>query len=115
MGMTLAFVGGREEAPFAKAVQETLDRPVVNLVGKCSIRETMAVLGAGRCVIGGDTGLVHIAAAMGTPTIAVFGPTDAVRWGHNYPPHQVIQSPSGRISDADPAPILEGVSKLIKG
>jgi ADP-heptose:LPS heptosyltransferase len=46
-----------------------------------SLGELMALLSAAACVVGGDTGPLHLAAALGTPLVALFGPTDPVRNG----------------------------------
>jgi heptosyltransferase-1 len=43
--------------------------------------ELMALLKGAACVIGGDTGPVHLAAALDTPVVALFGPTDPARNG----------------------------------
>src|SRR5437762_1262419 len=51
-------------------------------------RTTRAGLGAvlGRCAVfaGGDSGVMHVAAAAGTPVVAIFGPTNADAWGPWY-------------------------------
>jgi heptosyltransferase-1 len=46
-----------------------------------SLGELMALLRNAACVVGGDTGPLHLAAALGTPTVALFGPTDPARNG----------------------------------
>jgi len=46
-----------------------------------NLGELMALLQSAACVVGGDTGPLHLAAALGTPTIALFGPTDPARNG----------------------------------
>jgi heptosyltransferase I len=46
-----------------------------------SLGELMALLRAAACVIGGDTGPLHLAAALGAPLVALFGPTDPARNG----------------------------------
>ena len=68
----------------------------------------MALLRGARCIVGGDTGPLHLAVALGTPAIALFGPTDPTRNGP-YPPGQlVLRSPNavttyGRSNVADPS------------
>jgi ADP-heptose:LPS heptosyltransferase len=47
--------------------------------GKWSIRQTLAMLSRCDVFLSGDTGLMHMAAAVGVPTVSVFGPTSAVR------------------------------------
>ena len=48
---------------------------VVNLKGKTSLHEALALLGAATVVVGSDTGLVHAAQAMGVPAALILGPT----------------------------------------
>lgn len=67
-----------------------------------------ALLRDARCIVGGDTGPLHLAIALGTPAVALFGPTDPVRNGP-YPPGEVVlRSPVAvtshrRSSSTDPA------------
>jgi ADP-heptose:LPS heptosyltransferase len=49
-----------------------------------------AVLGRARALVAGDTGPLHLAAAVGTPVVALYGPTDPVRWGPLGVPHRVV-------------------------
>jgi len=51
------------------------------LVYKGSLGQLMALLRGGVCIIGGDTGPLHLAVALGTQTVALFGPTDPARNG----------------------------------
>ena len=46
-----------------------------------SIGQLMALLRNAVCIVGGDTGSLHLAAALGTPAVAIFGPTDPARNG----------------------------------
>jgi heptosyltransferase I len=48
-----------------------------------------ALLRGARCIIGGDTGPLHLAVALGTPAVALFGPTDPARNGP-YPPGEIV-------------------------
>jgi ADP-heptose:LPS heptosyltransferase len=62
---------------------------VRSLVGALSLRETAAVLAAAGVVVANDCGLGHVAAAVGVPTILLFGPTpDAVLGG--FPPNVTV-------------------------
>lgn len=49
----------------------------------------MALLRNALCLVGGDTGPLHLATALGTPVVALFGPTDPARNGP-YPPQEIV-------------------------
>jgi ADP-heptose:LPS heptosyltransferase len=49
----------------------------------------MALLSGAQCIIGGDTGPLHLGVALGTPAVALFGPTDPARNGP-YPPGEIV-------------------------
>ena len=61
----------------------------VDLVGRLTLPRVVACLERASLFIGNDSGLMHLAAAAGTPTIGLFGPTDAVTYG-----------PTGRLTTA---------------
>lgn len=53
----------------------------VDLVGKCSLRVTMALLKDCSLFVGNDSGIMHLAAAAGIPLVALFGPQSPVKFG----------------------------------
>ena len=67
---------------------------VHDLVGASTLAQFVALARRARLFIGGDTGPMHIAAAVGTPVVALFGPTDPARSGPWGTGHRVIRSPS---------------------
>ncbi|CAN5540696.1 N/A [soil metagenome] len=105
-GHRIALLGGREEADLAEPLVQRYPGRVVSLVGITSIRQTLGSLANLRLMIGADTGLMHMAAAVDTPTITVFGPTPASKWGHWYAPHRVLQAVGKKIENAAPEEIL---------
>lgn len=60
---------------------ENLKGPVINLVAKTTIQQAAAILKTCSLAITNDSGLMHLASAVGTDTIALFGPTDLIRTG----------------------------------
>jgi heptosyltransferase-2 len=77
-GASLAILGGPSEREMARAIAAGAGAPVADTTGN-SISEALAVLARCDLVVGGDTGLVHCARALGRPTIVLFGPTDPRR------------------------------------
>lgn len=82
-GFAVALSGGPAagEREYAEGIAAGAAGPVLNLVGKLSFGESAELFRRASLYIGPDTGATHVAAATGTPTIALFGPSDAVRWG----------------------------------
>jgi len=76
---TAVCVGREEEREPASALLGTVGNAGRNLAGRLSVSELVSVLRGARITIGNDSGPVHIAAALGVPTVAVFGPT-SVDW-----------------------------------
>jgi ADP-heptose:LPS heptosyltransferase len=59
-------------------------RPPATLVDECSLKQMAAVCKVAACVVSASTGVMHLAAAVGTPTVSLFGgsfTTSPVRWG----------------------------------
>jgi len=79
-GATVVVTGGAGDAALARAVGQGLPRPVIDLAGRLSVAETMAVIGSLDLFLSPDTGPMHMACAMGTPSVAVFGPSAAERY-----------------------------------
>jgi heptosyltransferase-1 len=68
-----------------------------NLAGQLDLYELAGLYRQCAVVITNDTGPMHLAAAVGTPVIALFGPTDPALVGPYGPGHTVLRSPSGDI------------------
>lgn len=58
----------------------------INLCGKLTLSEAACLLARTRVYVGPDTALTHMAAALGVPVVALYGPTDPVKWGP-WPAH----------------------------
>lgn len=74
----------------------------MNLIGRLSLKELAACLRRTRVVITNDSGPMHLAAAVGTPVVALFGTEDAGshprRWGPWGSGHTVIHKPLEEIT-----------------
>lgn len=115
-GATIVLLGkGATEAEAAEIMRQALppNTPVIDLTDATSLRETMAVLTHLRLFIGNDTGVNHLAAAVGLPTIGLFGPTSAVKWGNTGKRGTVLAAPHGDLSRLEARPVLEAAQKLL--
>ncbi|MGH8778044.1 glycosyltransferase family 9 protein [Paraburkholderia sp.] len=82
-GYAIVLTGGSEEAEVAYSSEfiKQAGTHVIDLVGKLSLGATAEVIRRARLFVGPDTATSHVSAATGTPTIALFGPSNPVRWG----------------------------------
>jgi lipopolysaccharide heptosyltransferase II len=80
-GADILLVGSAGEKDIAAAVAAGLERPALSFAGRTSLRELVALIGLGRLFVTNDTGPMHIADALGTPILAIFGPTEPVATG----------------------------------
>jgi len=82
-GGQLLLVGGPEEARLHQQITDMMrsNMPVRSLAGKSTIKVTAAVLELADLFIGNDAGPMHLAAAVGTPTVAIFGLSNSQAWG----------------------------------
>jgi heptosyltransferase II len=77
-GFQPVIVGAAADLEVANEVQRLMRTPVANLAGRTSIAELTAVLAMSTLMISNDTGAAHVAAALGVPTVVIFGPTEHV-------------------------------------
>jgi heptosyltransferase-2 len=68
--------GTASEASVSTAIAAEMRRPPIDLTGKTAIADLAALLSRCHLFIGNDSGAMHVAAAVGLPIVAVFGPTD---------------------------------------
>lgn len=79
--LTVVFTGGPEigEVAYVEAIARQAGG--LNLAGRLSLAQTAELIKRARIYVGPDTVVTHIAAATGAPTIALFGPSNPVKWG----------------------------------
>ena len=80
-GLDFVLVGGPDERKPADLIIAKATAPVVNLVGALSLETLLAVLKQARLFLGNESGPMHMAAAVETPVVGLFGLTSPIRWG----------------------------------
>ena len=89
--VSIALLAGPNERELQAQVASMMDTPPF-LIETENLREVAALIAACDVYIGNDTGPMHIAAAVGTPVIALFGSTNHIRSGPYGDRHTVVQS-----------------------
>jgi heptosyltransferase-2/heptosyltransferase-3 len=79
-GATILITGTGADQALARELQQGLPARAIDLTGKLSLRETLALLATLDLFLSADTGTMHMACAVGTPSVSVFGPSDPVRY-----------------------------------
>ena len=80
-GLESVVIGAPADGALAAAIAAAAKSPILDLTGRTTLKQAAEVFRRCRLTVGNDTGPLYISAAMGTPTVAVFGPTDARRLG----------------------------------
>lgn len=85
--------GGPDDLVEEQEIQSIAGAAIPSIVGKCNLMQLAALMKRVDLLVTGDTGPMHIAAAMHLPILALFGPANPVRTGPYSPSSQVIQKP----------------------
>ncbi len=92
-GRSVVFVGDRADAETVALITPHLTGGFVNLAGQTTLRELASVLAECDLLISGDSGPMHLAVAVGTPTVAIFGATHPKRHGPYGARNTVLHRP----------------------
>jgi ADP-heptose:LPS heptosyltransferase len=90
-GMPVVVFGSENERPIVEEMISSMKRRPVVLAGEVSLREMAGILSHASVFLCNDSGPMHIAAAMKTPTVAVFGPSKSAETGPFGGEHRVVE------------------------
>lgn len=92
--LTPFFTGAKGDRELYDQIAGMAQVPCLNLAGELTLRESMAVYEKMNLAVCVDSGPAHLSAAVGTPTLALFGPTDPQRWRPYGPKHRALYDSS---------------------
>jgi|SRR5271169_766962 len=90
LNMKSVVVGSPSDATIAHYIQTESKGKTLSMAGKTDLKELISIIRGASYVISNDSGPMHIAAALGIPVIALFGPTNPVRTGPYGGKHVII-------------------------
>ncbi len=90
-GASVILIGGAGDIGLAEEVEAKVKTEVINMAGRTTLKQLAALLSKVSLLITNDSGPMHIAATLGTPVIALFGPTDPRRTGPYGKGHTIIR------------------------
>ena len=89
-GFEVVFTGGAGDKKRVEQIREMMEYEVVSLAGETSLAELAALAAQIDLMVSGDSGPVHVAAAVGTPTLTLFGPSNEKKYRPYGSEHQII-------------------------
>jgi lipopolysaccharide heptosyltransferase II len=89
-GVRAVLIGGAEDREAAREVIARMSGSPVDITGKTGLRLLPALLSSASVLVTNDSGPMHVASAVGTPVVAIFGPTSPVRTGPYGARHAVL-------------------------
>ena len=93
LGASVAIFGSQSERELCEAVAASIRVPVKNFAGETSLAEFIDLAAACRVYVTNDSGAMHVASALGVPTVAVFGATNHLATGPTGPLARVVREP----------------------
>ena len=105
-------VGNRQDAALAKGITAPASMTVLDLCGRTTILQAAAVLQYANVFIGNDSGLGHLAAARGVPTITLFGPGEPDRYRPWSEMSQSVCGPGHNIKNVKVEDVIKCVSRI---
>lgn len=96
----ILIVGGEDERALASAVRDGIGGGAVSLAGQTDLQTLAAILRRADLFVGNDGGVMHVAGAVDTPIVAIFGPSNHVSWGP-YPAAKAGDKPRSIVVRAD--------------
>ena len=86
-------IGGPNDQRLAQEIIANANIPPIDLTGKTSMKQLAYIIKKSQAFVGGDTGPMHLAVAVGTKVVALFGPTDPKRNGPYGKGHITVVAP----------------------
>jgi ADP-heptose:LPS heptosyltransferase len=110
----VVLLGSEADKDSCRSIAEGLCLPWLDLAGRTSLLEAAAVLSHMQLFIGNDSGLGHIAAAAGIPTLTLFGPGEPLRYHPWNSRGRWLQSPNRDIRALPVSHVADALKELLR-
>lgn len=92
-GCRVLVFGGPSDRQLGQGIAQMAQRPVISLAGETTLEEAFALVALCRLFVSNDSGLMHVAAALDIPQVAIFGSTNPVTTGPFSDRSRVVRTP----------------------
>jgi ADP-heptose:LPS heptosyltransferase len=119
-GLPIVLTGTAREADATASVRTAMRSPAADLAGRTSLGSVAGLLEGARLVVTNDTGVSHLAAAIGTDSVTIFSASDRERWAprgrgrHVAVGQGVPDGESGRV-DVPVGDVMDAIRRLLVG
>ncbi len=110
-GDSVLFILGEADEPLAPVIRGAAPALGAFVLHGCELVETAGVLSACAAYLGNDSGISHLAAALGLPALALFGPTDAAVWGPRGAHAAVLTAPDGDLAALEVDTVMQELAR----
>lgn len=110
----VVLLGDSRDEEHARAVTAQLTLPCHSLVGASSLLQAAAVMARARAFVGNDSGLGHMAAALGLPALTIFGPGRPLRYRPWGPRSDWLRAPDRRLESVSAAQAAQRLRLLLQ-
>ncbi|MGA3202918.1 MAG: lipopolysaccharide heptosyltransferase II [Bryobacteraceae bacterium] len=93
LGARIAIFGSQSERELCDSVAQACTAPATNFAGETSLSQFIEMAAACRVYLTNDSGAMHIASALGVPTVTIFGATDEIATGPTGPLARIVREP----------------------
>jgi len=102
-------VGSSEDRALGERLMSGQRLPMLNIAGDTTLLEVAACMSGASVFLGNDSGLGHMAAALGVPTLTVFGPGRPARYRPWGPQSEIVLAPNANLSELQPSVVAEAL------
>lgn len=99
LGVQVVLVAGPDDRALLQKVADSLRTPAPISAGVLDFQQIAALAAGAKGYVGNDTGMTHLAAAAGAPTVMIFGPSDPARYGPFTPNSTALWKPTALASE----------------
>jgi heptosyltransferase-3 len=110
----VVLLGNQADVDSCRTLADGLPLPCLDLAGRTGLLEAAALLSHMSLFIGNDSGLGHLAAAVGTPTLTLFGPGEPQRYRPWNPRGRWLQSPNRDIRTLPVSQVADALTELLR-
>jgi len=109
----MVLLGSAADADCCRELAHAVSLPCLDLAGRTTLLQAGALLQQTRLFVGNDSGLGHLAGAVGTASLTLFGPGDPTRYCPWNSRGYWLQSPTGRMADLPPDTVAQRARTLL--